>query len=209
LKSALAATITILLAGLATTARANPILSFTGGAESTVDGFNATLGWSFTTNQTITVIALDVFDPTGDGSVWLYNSSGQVLASATLSTSDAQEGNGVQFYTQAITPVQLAANSTYFIVEDSYDALTESYHMVTGLAVDSAITYNGAVSTYGFGGTPMGDYIFNGIFDPAWFGPNFDIEVPEPASTAMFAAGLMALGLLRSRTGRDGVPKLP
>ncbi len=41
---------------------------------------NASLGWSFTTNQAITVVALDDFDPSGGGNnnVRLYDGSGNV-----------------------------------------------------------------------------------------------------------------------------------
>jgi hypothetical protein len=68
-----------------------------------------TLGWSFTTNQSISVIALDAYDIFGDGFVELYDSGGDVLASATLTASGAQEGSPTLFYTQAIRPVVSSA----------------------------------------------------------------------------------------------------
>jgi len=71
-------------------------------------GFDASAGWSLKTNQAITVAALDAFDPTGNGTagaVRLYNASGTVLASATVTTSDPKEGSPISFYSHAISPV--------------------------------------------------------------------------------------------------------
>ena len=68
---------------------ATPVLEFTGGTVG-LAGFNATAGWSFTTNQAVDLTALDAFDPkgTGAGGVRLYNAAGTVLASATITTND-------------------------------------------------------------------------------------------------------------------------
>ena len=81
-------------------------------------GVDFSAGWEFTTNQAIAVNALDAYDPTGTGSVRLYNSVGTVLASATVTASDPTEGTPILFYSHAIAPVTLAANTSYFIAQD-------------------------------------------------------------------------------------------
>lgn len=121
----------------------------------------------------------------------LYDGLGNVLASATITTSDPQEGSPVPFYSQAITPVLLAANTTYYIAED-WAATTTGYGLVTGLTTNSAITYDGAVSAFGQGNDPTTD-INGGSDNPAYFGPNFDIStasVPEPST---LVGGITAL----------------
>ena len=60
----------MLAIGVAGPACADPILELTGaGIAAGTFGGNAAAGWSFTTNQAVTVVALDAFDPTGDGAV--------------------------------------------------------------------------------------------------------------------------------------------
>ena len=119
-------------------AHAGPILEFSGGTEAPVAS-DASLGWSFTTNQSIIVVALDAFDPTGRdgtvGAVRLYNGSGIVLASALVTASDPIEGAPTPFYSEAITPVSLAANSTYYIVEDM-SFTTQLWYSVSALTTN-------------------------------------------------------------------------
>jgi hypothetical protein len=177
----------------------NPSLAMLGSAA------DLTAGWSFTTNQAITVTALDAFDPTGTGLVQIYNGSGNVLASATLNTSDAKEGNPTSFYTQAIAPVTLVANTTYYISEDINGGIV--LFRTGPLTLDPSITYNGEVSGSGLGQTPTTD-AFAGGLNPGFFGPNFDISptVPEPSTTVL--TGLLfgfvaAYAGLRSKLNRS------
>jgi hypothetical protein len=193
--------------GMAATApaQAAPILEFSGGGLAPVAS-DASLGWSFTTNQSFNVVALDAFDPTGlhgtVGQVRLYDSIGNVLASALVTASDPIVGGPTPFYSHAITPVSLAANSTYYIVEDM-SFTTQLWFSVSGLTTDSAITYAGAVDAAGQGNNPVTD--LNGqIYAPSYFGPNFDIDVPEPATWAMFLMGLGGIGFMMRRSRSNG-----
>ena len=99
----MAATFSLLAAGSAFADSVGPVIEFDP-ANATKFGFvpDVTAGWSFTTNSAITVTALDAFDPTGTGLVRLYDASGDILASANLSTSDPVEGSPTPFYTQPV-----------------------------------------------------------------------------------------------------------
>jgi hypothetical protein len=121
--------------------------------------------------------------------VRLYDGGGNILASATLNTGDAQEGSPIPFYTQAITPVSLAAGQTYYIAQDTQDSTTEFYGSTDGPSTSPLITYGSGVSGFNNGSTPTSDN-FGGQVYPSYFGPNFDaspataVTTPEPATLA-------------------------
>jgi hypothetical protein len=165
-------------------------------------GFDASAGWSFTTNEKISVTALDAFDPNGDGAagtVRLYNASGTVLASAKVTTTDPKEGSPIMFFSAKLSkPLVLAAMTTYFIAEDLGTATTANGN-VSGLTTSSAIKYDGEVAAMGQGKNPTTDAT-GGMFSPGIFGPNFDVTlgasaVPEPSTWAMMLIGFGLLGL--------------
>jgi hypothetical protein len=132
---------------------------------------------------------------TGGGSLAL-------LASAVVTPTDPEEGSPTEFYSQAITPVTLAADvgtdATYYIIQyvgpnDSVE--TTPYDGVTS---DPSINFGYAVA--GLGGYPTED-IEEGAFGRAYFGPDFDIgpSTPEPASILTLAGGLALLAFFRHR----------
>lgn len=177
----------------------SPILEFTSGSPDLFNSYDHSAGWSFNTNEAMVVNALDVFDPTGAGQVRLYDGNGTVLASATVTTTDPVEGTPIQFYTQAITPVSLAANTTYYIAQDFAAGTTKVLDLAVGVTTDFSITYVKTVTSIGLGLNPTSDNQYGGAYNPAFFGPNFDIAVPEPASLTIFGIGAAVLGLTRRR----------
>jgi PEP-CTERM motif len=178
-------------------ARADLALEFTSGIEAQVTGGDAAVGWSFTTTEAITVTTLDAYDPGAGEQVRLYDGSGTTLASATVLPTDPTVGSPFAFYSQAITPVTLSANTTYYIAEDTTPSVN-LYLAVSGLTTESSITYDHGV--YGIAGSnPLTDSP-NGTmyYSPDYFGPNFNgnvsltVSSPEPSTFLIAGLGGMA-----------------
>jgi hypothetical protein len=124
-------------------------------------GAQYTIGWKFTVNAAVTVVALDAYDPEpGSGHVQLYDSGHNILASANLSLSDPIVGAPQGFYSQPIPWVVLNAGQTYYIAE-SYDGLNPAFPQFYANAVSVStvpqITYGGAVLAAGLDQLPTAD----------------------------------------------------
>lgn len=196
--------VSVLLGVAATCSAYEGILTYSSaGLVGYVDG---TAGWSFEPLTDISVTSLGCFDYvlTSNNqlplSVGLWNQSGTLLTSTTVTSSDPLFN---QSRYQSITPVTLMAGQTYYLGAYSsagsivFDAETSS---LGGFATTSPQIQLGmaALSTNGFSfpNTLQGDP------GSALLAPNFQFSsVPEPS---MAALGILGLGgfLKRKKVAR-------
>jgi hypothetical protein len=189
-------------------ASSTPAVSFTGlNASDTFPGGAFSLGFEFSTNSAIDVTALGFFDAdlvnptyvglddcTGCGEVGIYNSTGTLLVSTTVTTSGTQVGD---FIYATVPTTLLAAGQDYFIVAETGNS-TYTFD-TTGFSVNPNIDYiqdaytNGASLAF-----PTDTDDITAADGGGIFGPNFEetaatSPVPEPASVSLVA---LALGLV-------------
>jgi hypothetical protein len=180
-----------LVMGGACPAHADLVVEYSSNVEGTFP-VDIWFGWSFTTNQAILVTALDAQNPTGGtNNVQLYDGMGDVLAEATVTTADPQEGSPTSFYSASITPVLLQADTTYYIAQ-FVTAPNGIGYQASGLTVSPLITFGTPVSSQG--SEPTGNS--GGFGGYSYFGPDFDaqlaITTPEPSTLIHIASASLA-----------------
>jgi len=165
------------------------------------------LGFLFSVNSAINVTQLGFFDDNGDGlasshDVGIYTTSGSLLVSATVSTSDPLDG---LFRYVGISPLSLTAGQQYIIAASTGpDTPTNpgDPFVYNPLAFSTApeITFIEAR----FIASPALAFPVDSQASEGYFGPNFKFEaaaaVPEPSAFFSAAtAGLVGLGVARRR----------
>ena len=177
-------------------AHAGPVFEFT--STGTLSASDASLGFSFTTNQAISVVALDAYGVNAAGSqVRLYNAAGTTLASATVLPTDPIEGSPTSFFSHAITPLSLMAGQTYYIAEDYASGDPRPLFDARFTRIDPSVAYGSQVFAFGQGQNPTSNGVPTPFIHDGFFGPNFDIATVPEASSLVMGLTAMALGLCR------------
>src|SRR5215472_5758227 len=153
------------------------------------------LGQVFTANRTVEITALGYYDQglldggagfSGDHAVALYDSIGNLLASASVSSADA--GIGHFRFARLQSPVFLTQGQTYTLNGQSGG---DNYAFNdTGWAANSDISYVGYNYAFGAGDSFQGTWTANVGISDGFHGPNaLVVAVPEPATWAMMLIG--------------------
>jgi hypothetical protein len=207
IRSVLSAALLTLAAGQAS---ADTIaLTFSGGG-SGLSAYNTTLGWSFTTSNTITVTALGMWDAGGNGllfshDVAIWANGGALLMSGTVQSGTADPLTSGFRFNSSLTGTTTLTPGTYVIGG-----------VLAGPPVGDLIAENATASTasgivrlqdrYGtLSNVLIRPDINYGPQEAGYFGPNFlfvnAVVTPEPGTVALFALGGLGLagGVIRRR----------
>lgn len=199
--------ITILGLSLRSLAGAVPIVDITVNSGVGATTPNWTMGYSFTVLRTLQLNALGFYDTFGDGmstdhSVGLWNSSGSLLRSATVTNASPLNG----FFRYASVATLLLAPGTYTLgatTTNGADPVKFAGFITSLTSIPEISSDFQPLFTAGSALTLPTDDAIPG--EPGFFGPNMDVTIPAPeldptgASLPLFAGLALLYGAKRRR----------
>ncbi len=216
-RSAAAVAIVVSLAGAAGVARADTLAVTFSGAFPGNNALTDTAGFSFTTTEAITVTSLDAtLGTAASEAVRLYNASGTTLGQAIVTSTDPTEStDGFTYGVQSISPVVLAAKTTYFVAADIEMNHGNVPIIANSVTTETGVTYGtGVLAANSTGSNPTSD-ADHGANNPGYFAADFGFTpgvvsstpLPKSATAGLSLLGLLGLIRLRRRpAGRAAVP---
>jgi hypothetical protein len=154
-------------------------------------GAPVNLGMVFTANSTFSIDALGFynFDGVADGIVAIYDGSGGLLTSTTVTLLDPLVDG---YFYKTISPITLTSGSQYVVDEFSSNGIWSFGDEPT---TSAEITFNYHDYTYASGlAFPTISFDAAGS---AYYGPNFwiasETAAPEPSTLSLLVPGLLAL----------------
>ena len=186
----------------ATTSFAGTLALSPSGIADTTSSYTDTQGWSFTLSQTVSVTALDYYDPSGANlafshQVGVWTSTGTLLFSTTIPSGAPGVTNG-SYESVAIAPYSLSpGNYVIGATSASYSDLYVYY--ATAEPTISGVSFTGGgYITYASGlnfPTPIGNNA-----NPEFLSADFEVgtaqsntPTPEPSTFVMLAGGMVFL----------------
>ena len=159
---------------------------------------NGPIGWTFQPTTDIDVTALGAFAyliPKGGLEVGLWDASGEMLASETITTADTEVDQSLY---ESISPLLLQADQTYYVAAYSPGGPVSAVVVTPGLEPNGYATMAPEIqlgkvaysegSGFSFPSTTDGNPGF------AIIAPNFEYQVvPEPSTYWLLGGGVAAL----------------
>jgi len=151
-------------------------------------------GYEFSVSNAVTVDDLGYYAPYGlteTHAVGIYNTSGTLLVSTTVLTTDP----ATDFFAyDAINPYMLSAG-TYWIMGSS--GVVDDYAYTDDASITPSPGFSFVYGGYAYGNSLAFPTVTGTVTN---FGPNLEFTTaPEPGTVGMLGAGLAALALLRKR----------
>lgn len=162
-------------------------------------------GWEFSTTTDLSVTALGVYDSTGNGlpedtTVGIWRESDQTLVGSAVVPTNGTLIGGFRY--ENVTPFNLSSSDVYRIALWNPNGNAVIGYNGQDVAWAPEVNYlNAGIYNYDAGSFSYPDKVTI-INLPKYFGPNFQYEtaaVPEPATFAIFAAGLSLMYVTRRR----------